>query len=258
MSQTAINKRVAAVTGATSGFGKAIARTLAQKGLNLVITGRRQDRLDELCEELYNDYQVRCLPLCFDVRNRTEVETQTGIISKEYGRLDVLVNNAGLALGRSPIDTGDPDDWDAMLDTNVKGLLYVTRAWLPLLKAAEQAEIINVSSIAGKEAYPDGNVYCGSKHAVDALTRAMRIDLVSYGIKVGSINPGAAETEFSLVRFKGDRQKAERVYDGFEPLHAQDVADAVWFMLSRPAHVCINDLTIMPTAQASAVVFDKK
>lgn len=245
------------ITGATAGFGEATARIFAQNGWNLVLTGRRNDRLESLREELLGN-QVDIILLNFDVRFEEEVNKAVDSLSAGVkNKLAILVNNAGLAVGRGPISSGDTDDWNRMIDTNVKGLLYVTRAVSPILKNNGGGHIVNLASIAGKEVYAGGNVYCATKHAVDALSRSMRIDLVHDGIKVSNIAPGAAETEFSLVRFKGDEQTARLVYDGFDPLMAEDVADAVYYVCTRPKHVCINDLVIMPSAQASATVFHK-
>lgn len=250
-------KKYVFITGATAGFGEATARIFAENGWNLVLTGRRMERLESLKKELQTK-GVDLVLLNFDVRNEQEVNRAVQTLSEEVkNNLSVLVNNAGLAVGRGPIDSGETDDWDRMIDTNIKGLLYVTRAISPILKKNGGGQIVNVASIAGKEVYPGGNVYCATKHAVDALSRAMRMDLVHDQIKVTNIAPGAAETEFSLVRFKGDEQTAKNVYDGFDPLMAEDIADAVYYVCSRPRHVCINDLVIMPTAQASATVFHK-
>ncbi len=252
-----MDKKYILITGATSGFGKACAKKFAQQGRSMVITGRRNDRLLALSLELTSKYEVEVLPCCFDVRHFSEVKKAIGELGeKVLKNIDVLINNAGLAVGKGSIENGVLDDWDRMLDTNVKGLLNVSKVVIPLLK--EGSTIINIGSIAGKEVYPGGNVYCASKHAVDALTQGMRIDLVGKGIRVGQIAPGAAETEFSEVRFKGDKKTAKSVYDGFEPLIGEDIADAAWFMISRPKHVCINDMVIMPTAQASAQVIHKK
>ncbi|MNK01947.1 NADP-dependent 3-hydroxy acid dehydrogenase YdfG [compost metagenome] len=250
-------KKYVLITGATAGFGTATARIFAENGWNLVLTGRRIERL----EALKNEFQpagVDVVLLPFDVRNEDEVNKAVQSMSEEVkNNLEILVNNAGLAVGRGPIDSGETDDWNRMIDTNVKGLLYVTRAIAPILKKNGGGHIINIASIAGKEVYAGGNVYCATKHAVDALSRAMRIDLVHDHIKVSNIAPGAAETEFSLVRFKGDEQTAKNVYDGYDALMAEDIADAVYYVCSRPKHVCINDLVIMPSAQASATVFHK-
>ncbi len=246
------------VTGATAGFGEACARIFAENGFNLIITGRRMERLELLAKELSETFKIEVHVLNFDVRNEKEVQDAVNSIPSIVSQnIQILINNAGLAVGRGPIDEGLSEDWDRMIDTNVKGLLYVSRAVIPILKANNGGHIINLASIAGKEVYPGGNVYCASKHAVDALSKAMRIDLLPYNIKVTNIAPGAAETEFSIVRFKGDEATAKSVYDGFDPLVARDIAEVIYFAASRPAHVNINDLTIMPAAQASATVFNK-
>lgn len=251
-------EKYAVVTGATAGFGKASAEILASNGYNLVLTGRRGDRLSEIATDLTNKFNCDVKTLNFDVRDENETSKQfhsLPIYVKD--NIWILVNNAGLAVGRGRIDEGDSDDWNRMIDTNVKGLLYVTKSVVPFLKKHKLSHIVNIASIAGKEVYPGGNVYCASKHAVDALSKAMRIDLVEFGIKVTNIAPGAAETEFSIVRFKGDQVKADAVYTGYDPLLAQDIAEAMWFAVSRPAHVTINDLVIMPTAQASSTILHK-
>lgn len=246
------------ITGATSGFGEACAKKFASEGYNVVITGRREERLKKLQIEL-QAHHAEVISLCFDVRNLNEVENAVSSLSDNVkNNISILINNAGLAVGREPIDQGNIDDWERMIDTNIKGLLYVSKNIIPFLKQNQRGHIFNIGSIAGKEVYPMGNVYCGTKHAVDALSRAMRIDLVNDNIKVTNIAPGAADTEFSLVRFKGDRQKADATYDGFEPLVAEDIANIIFFTATLPQHVTINDLTIMPTAQASATVFCKK
>jgi len=246
------------ITGATAGFGEACAKIFAENGWNLVITGRRNDRLQKLKEELETKYSIKVVALCFDVRNEAEVfEAVESLPDPVKNNLQILINNAGLAVGRGPIDEGLIDDWDRMIDTNIKGLLYVSKAVIPFLKKNKSGHIFNLGSIAGKEVYPGGNVYCATKHAVDALSKAMRIDLVQYGIKVTNIAPGAADTEFSIVRFKGDEATAKSVYTGFEPLLPKDIAETIYFVATRPAHVTINDLTIMPTAQASAMVVNK-
>jgi hypothetical protein len=245
------------ITGATSGFGEATARVLAQNGYSLILMARRQDRLEKLKGELSSE-KCKVIILQTDVRNENDVLTSVNSLPNEVkSNIQILVNNAGLAVGRGPIESGITDDWERMIDTNIKGLLYVTKAIVPFLIANKSGHIVNIASIAGKEVYPGGNVYCATKHAVDALSRSMRIDLVQYGIKVTNIAPGAAETEFSIVRYKGDAETAESVYDGYEPLVAQDIAETILFVVSRPAHVTINDLTIMPTAQASASVLWK-
>ena len=247
------------ITGATAGFGEACARLFAENKWNLIITGRRKERLDALQEELVNKYSVDVVSLCFDVRIQDEVISQIQSLPAEVTeKIDILINNAGLAVGKGPIDEGIVDDWERMIDTNVKGLLYVSKEIIPFFKKKKKGHIINIASIAGKEVYPGGNVYCASKHAVDALSKAMRIDLVEYSIKVTNIAPGAAETEFSIVRFKGDESTANSVYDGFDPLTAIDIAETVFFAATRPAHVNLNDIVIMPTAQASPMVFHKE
>lgn len=237
------------ITGATSGFGRAIAAKFAENGYNLIITGRRKGRLDELVKELAS-LSIEVLPLNFDVRSRTEVESAIEHLPSDWKNIDILVNNAGLAAGLSHIDDGDTDDWDSMIDTNVKGLLYVTRAVVPLMVARKAGHIFNISSIAGTDIYEYGNVYCASKSAVDSLSKAMRIDLLRHSIKVTNIAPGMAETEFSLVRFKGDREKADAVYKGVKALSAGDIADIIYFCATLPSHVCINDLAVTPTQQA--------
>jgi 3-hydroxy acid dehydrogenase / malonic semialdehyde reductase len=250
--------KIILVTGATAGFGRAIARKFAENGHNLIITGRRKVLLDELAKELIITFNIEVLPLCFDVRKVKEVEDAMAGLPDKWKNIDVLVNNAGLAVGLNPIHESVIDDWERMIDTNIKGLLYMTRFVSPLMVARQQGHIINIGSIAGKEVYPMGSVYCGSKSAVDAITRGTRIDLVSHNIKVTQIAPGAARTEFSLVRFKGDKTRADNVYNGFQPLTPEDVADTVYYTTTLPAHVNINDLVLMPTAQASAVNIHKK
>jgi len=241
------------VTGATSGFGNAIARLFAANGYNVVITGRRADRLQALKEELEATCHTTITPLQFDVRDKASVKDAIEKLASSIGALDLLVNNAGLAAGLSPIDEGDTDDWDVMIDTNVKGLLYVTRHALPLLKKSATPHIINIGSTAGKTAYKNGNVYCATKFAVDALNQSMRIDLLPYGIKVTAINPGMAETEFSLVRLKGDADRAAKIYEGLKALSAEDIANTVYYCATLPPHVCINDLTLTCTNQANAI-----
>ena len=246
------------ITGATSGFGKAIAIVFAKHGYNIIITGRRKDRLDILEKELLGIGKVSVLSLNFDVRNHTKVEAAIESMPEQWKAIDILVNNAGLAAGLGHIDTGSIDDWDQMIDTNIKGLLYVTRAVTPLMVARNSGHIFNIGSIAGKETYENGNVYCASKSAVDSLSKAMRIDLLKNNIKVTHIAPGMAETEFSLVRFKGDEEKAKAVYKGFEPLVANDIADIVYYCSTLPTHVCINDLVVTPVQQASVFYSNRK
>lgn len=244
------------ITGATAGFGEAIARRLADNNHRLIITGRRAERLEKLRSELNSKTEV--LPLAFDVRYRNAVEEAVDSLPSEWKSIDVLVNNAGLALGKSYLHSGSPEDWDQMIDTNVKGLLYMTRALLPSIRNSEKGHIVNIGSIAGREVYPGGNVYCASKHAVDALSKAMRIELLEDGVKVSQIRPGLADTEFSVVRYKGDVQQAKKVYQGYLALMAEDIADAVNYVLHLPQHVCINDLEITPTAQANAYLLHKR
>ncbi|MBK8874833.1 MAG: SDR family NAD(P)-dependent oxidoreductase [Bacteroidetes bacterium] len=248
---------IAFITGATAGFGKATAIKFAQFGWDVIITGRRQARLDQLEEEIINTYETRVFTLSFDVRNNDEVVAAIQSLPHEWKKIDVLVNNAGLASGLAAIQDGELSDWETMIDTNVKGLLYVTKAILPFMTERKSGHIINIGSIAGKEAYAKGNVYCATKHAVDALSKSMRIDLLPFGIKVTAINPGAAETEFSIVRFKGDADKAAQVYKGYEPLKPEDIAEVIYFAASRPAHVVLNDIIITPLAQANTSNFLK-
>ena len=248
--------RTALITGATSGIGKATAESFAALGFNLIICGRREDRLKALQQQLQE--QVNVHYLVFDVRDRKVVEAEIAALPDAFRQIDILVNNAGNAHGLDLIQDGDPDDWDAMLDINVKGLLYVTKAIVNGMIARGNGHIVNVGSIAGKEVYARGNVYCASKHAVDALTRGMLIDLNGTGVKVSSIDPGLVSTEFSEVRFKGDKERAESVYQGYSPLVASDVAEVIAFMVTRPAHVNISDLVILPTDQASSTVLNKK
>ncbi len=239
------------ITGATSGFGKACAHAFAGNHHRLILTGRRSDRLDSEAAILRETFNAEVLTLNFDVRDRDAVKQAVDSIPVQWRNIDILVNNAGLAAGSDPIQDGNMDDWEAMIDTNIKGLLYVTRNIFPLLLQSPCPHIVNIGSIAGKEVYAKGNVYCATKFAVDALTRAMRIDMLSHGIKVSQVAPGAAETEFSEVRFKGDMEAVANVYKGFAPLQAEDIAEAVTWITGLPAHVNINDLLIMPTAQAS-------
>ena len=238
------------ITGATAGFGKATAVRFAKNGYNIIITGRRKERLEKLEKELLSYGKIKVLSLNFDVRIRSEVASVIGNLPAEWRAIDILVNNAGLAVGFDHIDTGNIDDWDRMIDTNFKGLLYVTRAVAPLMVALNTGHIFNIGSIAGKENYENGNVYCATKSAVDALSKSMRIDLLKNNIRVTHIAPGMAETEFALVRFKGDEEKANNVYKGIDALTADDIADAIYYCATLPTHVCINDLVITPTQQA--------
>jgi len=244
--------KIILVTGATSGFGKAIAEKFAAEKWNCIITGRRKEKLDELTQQLTSAYKINVLPLAFDVSKKEEVFAAINNLKDEWSNIDVLVNNAGLAAGRDLFDKASLDDWDSMIDTNVKGLLYVSKAVLPLMIKNKKGHIINIGSTAAKEVYKEGNVYCATKHAVSAISEAQRIDLLQHKIKVTAIHPGAAETKFSLVRFKGDEQKAKAVYEGFEPLHASDIANTVFYCANLPTHVCINDLVITCIAQANS------
>lgn len=250
--------KITLITGATSGIGRSCATIFAKNKHDLIIAGRRKNRLDIISEELKSKYNIKVLTLSFDIRNNEEVKNAISSLLSEWKNIEILINNAGLAVGLSTLQDGDIDDWERMIDTNVKGLLYMSRAVLPLLADRNSGHVINIGSIAGKEVYPNGNVYCATKHAVDALTKAMRIDLVKHGIKVTQVAPGAIETEFSIVRFKGDEAKANSIYQGYKPLLPDDVANVVYYTTTLPAHVNINDLVIMPTAQASATVFNKK
>jgi NADP-dependent 3-hydroxy acid dehydrogenase YdfG len=246
----------ALITGATAGIGEATARLFAQKGWNLVLTGRPKDRLDSLREELLKINTIEIETLCFDVRDCNASEEALNTIA--HMQIDVLINNAGLAAGKDPIQNGSLDHWERMIDTNIKGLLYVTKLLAPQMIQRKEGHIVNIGSLAGKEVYANGNVYCATKHAVDALSRAMRIDLNEHSIKVTNIAPGLVETEFSIVRFDGDETKAAATYNGFDPLKAEDIADCIWFAASRPAHVTIGDMLILPTAQANSTTVNKK
>jgi len=249
---------IALVTGATSGFGRAIALYFARQGWDVIITGRRADRLDELAGQIRDTSGSSVLTLPFDVRKASEVNAAIESIPDAWRAVDVLVNNAGLAAGLSTVQEGELSDWEDMIDTNVKGLLYISRLVIPWMISRGKGHIVNMGSMAGKEAYPYGNVYCATKHAVDALSKSMRIDLLPHGIKVTAIHPGAAETEFSIVRFKGDTERAAKVYDGIDPLTAEDIADIVWFAVSRPAHVVLNEILVTPLAQANTAYFHRE
>lgn len=247
--------KTALITGATSGIGRAIAERFAENGIQLVICGRRQERLDEMKMELGQKTKIHTLN--FDVRDKDLVSTSINSLPNDFSEIDILINNAGNAHGLDFIDEGSVDDWDNMIDINVKGLLYVSKAIIPKMVAKKNGHIINIGSIAGKEVYPKGNVYCASKYAVDAINQGMRMDLNAHGIRVGAINPGLVETEFSDVRFKGDTDRAATVYKGFKPLMPEDVADIVYFVVTRPSHVNIADLVVMCTAQASSTIVNK-
>ncbi len=245
--------RLAIITGATSGIGKATSVKLASLKYNLIITGRRESRLEELASELEKQYSLKVKTLAFDIRDNRQTEEAIGSLFGEWKDIDVLINNAGLAAGADTIQEGLLSDWEQMIDTNIKGLLYISKLIIPFMIGRGKGQIVNISSIAGKEVYANGNVYCATKHAVEAITKGMRIDLLKHGIKVSSVSPGMVETEFSIVRYHGDKTKADEVYKGLTPLFAQDIADTIEFIVTRPPHVNINDILIMPTAQASAV-----
>lgn len=254
-----IMNRIVLITGASSGIGWASAIALAQGGdRRFILTARRLQRLEALKQILESEYQAQVLCIELDVRDRTQVESKLGQLPEDWQSVDLLINNAGLASGLASIEGGDIEDWERMIDTNLKGLLYVTRTIAPQMKQRKSGHIINISSIAGRQVYPNGNVYCATKHAVQALGQGMRMDLVPYGIKVTQICPGAVETEFSLVRFHGDQERADKVYEGFTPLSAEDVADAIRYVANLPQHVSIDDLLIMPTAQASASIIHRQ
>jgi 3-hydroxy acid dehydrogenase/malonic semialdehyde reductase len=248
--------KIILITGASSGFGKATATKFAAGGWNLILTARRKEKLDELAKALEANYGIKTLCLIFDVQDKKAVFENLQNLPTEWQAINILVNNAGLALGRDSFENANLEDWETMIDTNVKGLLYASKAVLPML-IKEKGHIINIGSTAGKEVYKDGNVYCASKHAVDAISKAQRIDLLPYQIKVTAIHPGAADTEFSVVRFKGDAEKANAVYNGYTPLMAEDIADTVWYVANTPAHVCINDLVITCVAQANSMYLQK-
>ncbi len=246
------------ITGSTSGIGKATAKIFASNGHHLIITGRRSKKLRELADKLSKKYKVDVMPLAFDVREIAAVKKAVKEIKKKNKHVDILINNAGLAKGFGPIHEGDIDDWETMIDTNMKGLLYMTRHIAPMMVKANKGHIINVASIAGKQVYPNGNVYCATKHAVDALTKAMRIDLHSYGIRVGQVAPGHVEqTEFALVRYNGDATKA-KIYDDFTPVNSKDIAKIIYFISSQPSHVNIQDILVMGSQQASSTIINRK
>ncbi len=251
-------RRTILITGATSGIGEATALLLARNNFNIIATGRRLERLESLKERIQKETPADICILNFDIRNKEATEEAINTLPDEWQQIDVLINNAGLAAGLSSINDGDTEDWEQMIDTNVKGLLYVSKIVSAKMIKAGGGHIVNVSSIAGKETYPSGNVYCATKHAVQAITKGMRLDFLKYGIKVSAVSPGAVETEFSLVRFKGDKQRAEDVYKGFTPLRAEDIAQTILFVVTRPMHVNIDDILVMPTDQAYSRDFNRK
>lgn len=250
-------QKIVFITGATSGIGEACAKIFAANNYQLILNGRRADRLEALKEKLETDHKTSIYSLPFDVRSKQEVFDAVESLPAEWRNIDILVNNAGLALGRDFFDDASLDDWDTMIDTNVKGLLYVSKAVVPLMAQRKQGHIINIGSVAGKEVYEKGNAYCGSKHAVDAISKAMRIDLLQHHIKVTAIHPGAVETEFSIVRFKGDEASAKKVYEGYQPLTGDDVASVIYYTTTLPPHVCINDLVLTPTQQANSFYLNR-
>lgn len=251
-------KKIVFITGATAGFGEACAYKFAANGYDVIINGRRKERLHSLANALENKYNIAVFQLAFDVQDEKAVTEAFAQLPVEWKNIDVLVNNAGLALGRDFFEEANTQDWNTMIDTNIKGLLYVGKAVAACMTERKKGHIINMGSVAGKQLYEKGNVYCATKYAVDAITQGMRIDLLRHGIKVTAINPGAAETEFSVVRFKGDEETAKKIYDGLKPLSADDVADVVYYCTTLPAHVCINDLTITCLQQANAVFFNRQ
>lgn len=244
--------KIALITGATSGIGEACAKMFAQQGYHLILLARREHLLENLAQDLVDNYGVEVKKIQADVRDKENINYVLDTLTATWKNVDVLINNAGLSQGLEPIQNGSVEDWDTMIDTNVKGLLYVSKMVSNWMVSNKKGHIINIGSIAAKEVYANGAVYCATKHAVDALSKGMRIDLLPHGIKVTAIHPGMVETQFSIVRFKGDENRAKKVYEGFDPLVAQDIADAIWFAVSRPAHVNIDDMLIMPTAQATA------
>lgn len=246
------------ITGATSGFGKAMAVKFAQNGYNCIITGRRNQKLEELKDKLESEYKIHVFTLCFDIMKRDAVNLSINSLPTEWKNIDVLVNNAGLALGRDYFEDANLDDWETMIDTNIKGLIYVSKAVAPFMIERQSGHIINIGSIAGKEVYEKGNVYCATKAAVDALSQSMRIDMLKHGIKVTGIHPGAAETEFSMVRFNGDEATAKSVYAGIEPLVAENIAEITYYCTTLPPHVCINDLVVTCTQQANSFYYNRK
>jgi NADP-dependent 3-hydroxy acid dehydrogenase YdfG len=248
--------KIILITGASAGFGKAIATKFAAGGWNLILTARRKEKLDELATTLETTYGIKTLCLAFDIQDKKAVFEHLQNLPTEWQAINILVNNAGLALGRDSFEQANLEDWETMIDTNVKGLLYATKAVLPNL-IKEKGHIINIGSTAAKEVYKDGNIYCATKHAVDAISKAQRIDLLPYQVKVTAIHPGAVETDFSLVRFKGDAEKAKAVYAGYTPLKPEDIADTIWFVANTPAHVCINDLVLTCLAQGNSTLIHK-
>lgn len=250
--------KTAFITGATSGFGKAIALRFAALGYNLIVTGRREYRLKELIDQIHTNYEIEIIPLCFDLRDNSACTKSFNSLPENFSKIDILINNAGLAAGNSPFQDSDLADYEQMIDTNIKGLLYITKLIVPGMIEQQSGHIVNISSIAGIEVYPNGSIYCASKHAVNAITKGLRIDLIKHGIKVSSVSPGMAETEFSIIRYHGDEEKAKAVYAGLKPLNAEDIADAVVYIVTRPDHVSINDIQINPKQQANTYITHRK
>lgn len=250
--------RTVLITGATSGIGRSCAYKFAKAGEKIIITGRRKERLESVARDLEQQYKANVLALPFDITQREQVNDAVSSLPPEFRKIDILINNAGLALGLKPVDEGDLDQWETMINTNVKGMLYMTRAVVPIMIDQGAGHIINIGSIAGKEAYPNGNVYCATKAAVDSLTKSMRIDLLTKNIKVTQVAPGAVETEFSMVRFSGNKDAADSVYKGYQPLTPDDIADIILYIANLPSHVNINDILIMPASQASAQIINRK
>lgn len=255
---TVMENKIALITGATSGIGKACALLLAKEGCDVIITGRRGKRLFELSDEITDKYKQKCLTLAFDIRQHDQVTKAVKGLDSYWQNVDILINNAGLASGFNKLHEGDVDDWEKMIDTNIKGLLYMTKEIVPGMVKRGRGDIVNIGSIAGRETYPKGNVYCGTKHAVDAITKGLRMDLIDTSIRVSTIDPGLVETEFSIVRFHGDKEKAKNVYKGMKPLIAEDIANAVLYVVTRPPHVQISEILILPTAQRAATLVSRK
>ncbi len=253
-----MEKKIALITGATSGIGKACALLLAKEGCDVIITGRRKERLLELSTKITDKYKQKCLILAFDIRQYDQVKKSVAELDSYWKNVDILINNAGLASGFNKLQEGDVDDWEKMIDTNIKGLLYMTKEIVPGMVKRGRGDIVNIGSVAGREAYPNGNVYCGTKHAVDAITKGLRMDLIDTPIRVSTVDPGLVETEFSIVRFHGDEEKAKNVYRGMQPLIAEDIADAVLYIVTRPSHVQIGEILILPTAQRAVTLISRK
>ncbi|MBD3224910.1 MAG: SDR family NAD(P)-dependent oxidoreductase [Caldithrix sp.] len=250
--------KITLITGASSGIGEACAHAFAGEESNLILIGRRTDRLEKLADQLSQQYPIECLPLTLDIRNKTQINERMSALPPKWQTIDILINNAGLARGLDKIPHADTDDWDEMIDTNIKGLLYITRMVVPGMLERRQGDIVNIGSIAGHEVYAGGNIYCATKHAVDAITKGLRIDLVDTPLRVSTVDPGLVETEFSNVRFRGDSERAKTVYQGYQPLHSADIADAVLYIVTRHPHVQIAEMIVFPTDQASSAIVHKQ